>query len=233
MNKFFGTAIVAVVLAAAPLPASAGELKLSLNNGRATVIATDVPLNQILSEWARIGKTTIVNGDKLIGPPVTVVLEDVPEQEALEVLLRSASGYIVGARPEVMANASAFDRILIMPTSRAPAATAVNVAAPPRFPARPMPQQMEPDVDDDPPVEPVVLPQGEPGDAPATQPQATPGFPPQQQGAPLTAPRPGMPTAPPPGQAQPYNVPQQFPLPVQPGMRRPPRGGGGGESQQQ
>jgi hypothetical protein len=233
MKRFLGSAIMAVVLAAAPSAVSAGELKLSLNNGRATVIATDVPLNQILSEWARVGKTTIVNGDKLTGPPVTVVLEDVPEQEALAVLLRSASGYIVASRSDVVANASAFDRILIMPTSRAPAATAVNVAAPPRFPARPMPQQMEPDVDDDPPVEPVVLPQGEPGDAPATQPQSTPGIPPDQQGAPMTAPRPGMLPAPPPGQAQPYNAPQQFPLPVQPGLRRPPRGGGGGDSQQQ
>jgi hypothetical protein len=231
MKKYLGTALAAVVLAAAPFPVSAGELKLSLNNGRATVIATDVPLNQILSEWARIGKTTIVNGDKLTGPPVTVVLQDVPEREALEVLLRSASGYIVAARPEITANVSTFDRILIMPTSRAPAATAVNVAAPPRFPARPMPQQMEPDVDDDPPVEPVVIPQGEPGDAPQTQPQSTPGIPPQQEGAPLTAPRPGMLPAPPPAQAQPYNVPQQFPVPVQPGLRRPPRGGGGGDSQ--
>jgi hypothetical protein len=223
MKTHLGSAFVAVLLAAAPSAATAGELKLTLNNGRATVIATDVPLNQILSEWARIGKTTIVNGDKLTGPPLTLVLEDVPEREALEVLLRSASGYIVASRADVLANASAFDRILIMPTSRAPAATAVQVSTPPRFPARPQPQQMEPDVDDDPPVEPVMPPQGnDPG-----MPQAQPGIPTQQQGAPLTAPRPGMLPAPPAAQPSPYNAPQPFPMPQQPGTRRP---GGGGDS---
>ena len=40
----------------------------------------------------------IVNGEQLIGPPVTLELVDVPEGRALESLLRSASGYIAKPR---------------------------------------------------------------------------------------------------------------------------------------
>jgi hypothetical protein len=229
MKKYTGGAAAAFLLMAMPLAADAGELKLTLNNGRATVIATDVPVSQILAEWARVGKTTIVNSDKLTGPPVTLTLQDVPEREALAVLLRSASGYIVGARQDVMADASAFDRILIMPTSRPPAASAVNNAPAPRpFPARPAPQAIEPDVDDeDPPVGPVMGPQGQ--QPQPNMPQMQPG--PQNQpgqtqpvpgAAPMTAPRPGMPTALPPGTPSPYPT-------LPPGVRPPGGGGGGGE----
>ena len=51
-----------------PLPASAGELKLTMQNGRVTIIADNVPLRQILQEWARVGQTKIVNADKMSGP---------------------------------------------------------------------------------------------------------------------------------------------------------------------
>jgi hypothetical protein len=219
MNKIFGSAVAAALLLASPLSASAGELKLTLNNGRATLIAEDVPLRQILAEWARIGKTTIVNGDKLT-TSVTLRLEDMPERQVLEVLLRSASGYIVAARPEMLAEASAFDRILIMPTSRAPAATAANTAPQPFNSRPPAPMPIQPDVDDDPPVEPVV-PQGMPQPG---MPQAQPGMPTNQPGSqsvPQTLPRPGMPPAPA-GQPNPYGTP-----PLPPGVR-PPGGGGGG-----
>ena len=224
MKKTLGTALAAFLLVASPSAASAGELKLTLNNGRATVIATDVPLSQILAEWARVGRTTIVNGEKLTGPPVTLTLENVPEREALDVLLRSASGYIVAGRQDMVAGASAFDRILIMPTSRAPAASAINVSTPPRFPNanRPMPQPIaEPDVDEDPPVGPVMGPEGP---LPPDMPQMQPGYPPGPPNAPTTplgtAPRPGMPTAAP-GRPHPY------PTMTGPGARPP--GGGGGD----
>ena len=39
-----------------------------MQNGRVTLIADNVPLRQILPEWARVGQTKIVNGDKLSGP---------------------------------------------------------------------------------------------------------------------------------------------------------------------
>ncbi|HEX6975274.1 MAG TPA: hypothetical protein VF147_12805 [Vicinamibacterales bacterium] len=223
MQKLFRCVVLAALVAALPLPASAGDLKITLANGRATIIATDVPLRQILTEWARIGKTTIVNADKLVGPTVTLQLVDVPEAQALDTLLRSASGYVVAQRAEALPDASRFDRIMIMPTSRPPATSA---APPATFnqPARPMPQPV-PD-DDEPADAPVVVPPGmnaqpQPMNTPGMQPMATPAMPgTQPNGQPMTAPRPGMLPAPPAGQPNPYGT--------TPGVIRPPGGPGGG-----
>jgi len=119
MNKLLRlTAVVAVALGTLAGPAFAGELTFKMQNGRVTIVARDVPVRQILQEWARVGQTRIVNAEKLAGPPVTLELVDVPEAQALEVLLRSASGYMVARRPVAMAGASEFDRIMILPTSR-------------------------------------------------------------------------------------------------------------------
>ena len=116
-------------VAGSALPAAAGDLKLTLADGRATLIAQDVPLRQILAEWARIGKTNIVNGDKLTGPPITLQLVDRPEREVLEVLLRSASGYIAAQRQVTLAGASVFESVMILPTSRGPVGVASQRAA--------------------------------------------------------------------------------------------------------
>ena len=116
-----------------------------MQDGRVTLIADNVPLRQILQEWARIGQAKIVNGEKLSGPAITLQLIDVSEREALDILLRSASGYIAAPRPVALAGAAMYDRVTIMATSRPPAATANNVA-PPTFQRPPMPV----DVDDEP-----------------------------------------------------------------------------------
>jgi hypothetical protein len=231
MLKCFGCALVAAVLVV-PSPASAGELRLSIANGRVTLIAQDVPLKQILDEWGRVGQTTIVGSDKLTGANVTLELHDVAESKALETILRSASGYIAKPRNLLAGGtgSSAYDRILIMAPSRAP-------AAPPAPTANFRTQQpiMNPvPIDDD--GEPTnVLP---PGSVPYTNmpmaqpfPGQAPNIPgvtgppaqqPQQQ--PMTAPRPGMlPTPPTPNPNFPAN-PYQVPPPQQ---TRPGGGPGG------
>ena len=137
---------------AAAVPAEAGELKLTIANGRATLIAEDVPVRQILLEWARLGGTKIINGEKLVGAPVTLHIVDRPEREVLETLLRSASGYVASPRSVASAGASVFEAVMIMPTSRPPAITA---SAPPAFNQRPgfhpqpMPQPAMPIIEDD------------------------------------------------------------------------------------
>ena len=136
--------------------ATAGELSVKIANGRATIIAKDVPVRQILAEWAKVGETKILNGEKVAGGPVTLELVDVPEKEALDVLLRTAAGYITAPRPANLAGASQFDRVIVLATSRAPAAT--TSLTPPPFGNRagvqmPPPPQLPPDDDD-----------GEPGD---------------------------------------------------------------------
>src|SRR5688572_29102940 len=133
---FVAAAAVAVSLPARP--AAAGELKLTMQNGRVTIVADNVPLRQILQEWARVGQTKIVNAEKMMGPNVSLQLIDAPDKDALDVLLRSASGYIAAPRPVQLANAAIYDRVTIMPTSRAPAATASSMA-PPTFQRPPQP----------------------------------------------------------------------------------------------
>jgi len=216
MRNFTGR-IVAIALisgASTAATAAAGDLKLTIGNGRATLVAQDVPLRQILAEWARLGQTTIVNGDKLSGPALTLQLVDRPEREVLEVLLRSASGYIAAQRPVEIANASMFDRVMILPTSRGPVGVAAAPPPPfgrqnPNMPPMNVPPQMQmppPVEDDDEPLE----------NAPMNQPmvnQPGPPFPnvpaqgPGQQPPVLTSPRPGMLPAPPGGQPQtPYGA---------------------------
>jgi hypothetical protein len=122
MNKRLAPAFVIPLLLAVSHPAPAGELKLTFADGRVSLVAEDVPVAQILREWARLGGTKIVNLEKLAGGPVTLQFADVPEGQALETLLRAVSGYIVAPRAQAAAGQSMYDRILILAISNAPAA---------------------------------------------------------------------------------------------------------------
>ena len=58
--------------------AGAGELRLSIQNGRVSLSARDVTLRQILVEWERVGGTRIVNRDRVPGALLTIEFVDVP-----------------------------------------------------------------------------------------------------------------------------------------------------------
>lgn len=118
---------------AATLPASA-EVQLAMQDGRVTIVAKDATLRQILSEWARVGQTKVINIERVGGTPMTLQLTNVPEQEALDVLLRSVSGYLAAPRAASAPNLSRFDRILVMPTSVAPRVVAAPAALAPAQP---------------------------------------------------------------------------------------------------
>jgi hypothetical protein len=211
-----------------PAAAAAGDLRLSIANGRVTIVAQDVSVRQILDEWGRVGQTKVVGAERLTGPSVTLELNDVPEGRALETLLRSASGYIAKPRSGTV-GASSFDRILIMPASRPPAMS----AAAPTFNPRPQPQPVMPNVVIDDDGEPNgVMPPGMP-----PPPQQFPGQPPMQPGmqpgqavpAMPTLTRPGM--LPPPAPnvpGNPYQANPQQPNPQQPIIRPPGVPGPGG-----
>jgi hypothetical protein len=105
------------------LPAEA-QLTLSISNGRVSLDAKSVPTRQILAEWARIGGTKIVGGEKITGAPLTLKLVDMPEKQALEIILRNVAGFMAAPRQASAApGESTYDRILIMATSSAPATT--------------------------------------------------------------------------------------------------------------
>jgi hypothetical protein len=243
MKTLLRSVLAAVLICGVAAPVFAGDLKLTLQNGRATVIAQDVPLRQILEEWARVGGTRIMNADKVAGAPVTLQLVNVPEAQALDTLLRSVAGYMAAPRPAGVMGASVFDRIMILPTSHAPAATA-SVAPPPfqRMQPQPQPQpQPMPEDDDDEPVNvPSPMPMPNPNVAnpavspyPGAQPNPNPQVPvgpfPGPQAMPAQQPQPGqaMPvTSPRPGAIPVPQNPNGVPNPYQPSVVRPVGPGG-------
>jgi len=207
--------------------------------GRVSIVAKDATVRQILTEWARVGQTKIVNVERIPGGPVTLELSNVPEAQALDVLLRALSGYITAMRPVEAANLSQFDRIIIMPTLASARPAPSSAPPPPVFQQTPQFNQQPIAGDDEPddqrptqvaPMPPnrgpvfntfpqpqVVNPQagapvGFPGQAPVN------GFP-QQGAAPPTPVNSAVPTAPFGGVAVPGMVAPA--PPPQPGQLQP------------
>ena len=229
MQKIFRCAFAVALASVFASPAVAGEVKVTLNQGLVTIIADDAPVSRILAEWARVGQTKIVNGEKMM-TVVSLQLVDIPERKALDILLRSASGYMAAERPAPLQGASAFDRIMILPFSRPPAASAIpgNSSMPQPFQAGPRPQPMMPQPQDD-DGQPVMPPgMGPQTNQPAAQTSPMPGMLPPTGTNPATGqpqqtlPRPGFLPAPPGAP----NQPVPFGSPAVPG--KPPGGGGGG-----
>jgi len=120
----------ALVGIAAVAPAQVLPLQLQISNGRVTLHAQNVPVRAILAEWTKVGGTRIMNGDSVTGAPLTLDLQSVPERQALDIILRGVSGYVLAARQpgtpnvdvngRVIAGVSMYDRIMILPTSVAP-----------------------------------------------------------------------------------------------------------------
>jgi hypothetical protein len=207
--------VAAAALVAAPARA---DVRVTLQNGTVSVSATDATIRQILTEWARVGQTRIVNIERLGGGPLTIELANVPEADALDTLLRTVSGYLAAPRATATANASQYDRIFILPTSvgtppRAAAAAPAVAFTPPPFTPPPADAQ---DANDDAPPRggPPVPPNAVRGPAFNTFPQ--PAVPqreePQQTQQPQTYPAPTAPV----GVATPGMV---VPAPPQPGQQ--------------
>jgi hypothetical protein len=122
-------------------PAAYAEVQVTMHDGRVSVVAKDATLRQIMMEWARVGETKVINVERIPGGPLTLELRDVPEDKALDVLMRSLSGYLAAPRAVPASNLSRFDRIVVMPTiAAARQATAATAAAtPPVFQQAPVP----------------------------------------------------------------------------------------------
>jgi len=216
--------LVGVGLLIAAWPASA-EVQLTMTAGRVSLSAKNATVSQILAEWAKVGQTKIINAERVGGGPMTLELTDVPEVEAIEILLRSAGGYVLAPRRAAAANASRYDRILILPPSvNVPAPSrVVSAPAQPRPFAQPQPGQIA--------FQPAADANDDPADRPAAPPIQNPR-PPVFNTFPQAAPRRVESTTPPapatsitapvgvavPGMAVP--VPQP---PGQPGVVQPPQ----------
>jgi hypothetical protein len=133
--------IAALVIAAAPPLAGSATVQVAMHDGLVSVIARDATLGEILDAWGRVGQTTIINAEKVVGAPLTVQFADVPEERALDVLLRSIGGYLAVARSVARPGASRFDRIIVLPASVWESPTVRQVAptlSPPVLPPRQM-----------------------------------------------------------------------------------------------
>ncbi|HEX3645474.1 MAG TPA: hypothetical protein VHT95_07690 [Vicinamibacterales bacterium] len=240
------TALIAVAACLLAASTASAEVQLTMLNGRVSLVAKDATVRQILTEWARVGQTKIVNMERVPGGPITLELNNVTEAQALDVLLRALTGYITAPRPVEVANLSHFDRIIIMPTLAA-ARPATASAPPPVFQQTPQftpPPVADDDADDQRPAPNVPVPGAPRGPVFNTFPQPQspnpqvpqPGMPMPQQ-APIgqqtpggqssptpTVPYggvavPGMVAPPQPGQSQSPSAPGQQPA------RRPGPGG--------
>ena len=224
MFRGLGLILISSLLLSHSVWAAPAAVEITMRGGLVSVVATDATLPEILAEWSRVGGTTIVNAEKIQTGRVTLELKDVPEKEALAILLRPISGYLaVQRRPDSPA-VSNFDRILILPAAATPTASVVRTAPQPMFQPPPAPtsaptvggvtrilgpggEPVPDDQDGAPPFIPVRAPQGysrgdEPGNAPP-QPGATPP-------APVGTRAPGM------------IVPAPAPAPSQPPQQAPP-----------
>jgi hypothetical protein len=223
------TTLIGVAAWLLAVSTASADVQLTMQNGRVTLVAKDATVRQILAEWARVGHTKIVNLEAVPGGPITLELNNVTEAQALDVLLRSLSGYIAAPRAVEVANFSQLDRIIIMPTLAA-ARPAVSSPPAPVFQQTPQFFPAADEADDERPGPNVPAPGGPRGPVFNTFPQpqtANPQIP--QPGMPSQFPagQPGMPSQFPVGQPAPSSQPSPTPVApyggvAVPGMVAPP-----------
>jgi hypothetical protein len=86
-------------------------------DGHVSLSAHGVTVQQVLHEWERVGRTQVDHPEAVPATLLDIDLSDVPEEEALGVLLRSAGGFMVMPAPAPSQTTSQFGRIVIVPPS--------------------------------------------------------------------------------------------------------------------
>jgi hypothetical protein len=187
-----------------PAPGGPPPRKLELsfdNQGRVTIVASQVTVSEILAEWGRKGGTKIQGADRLTGGVIQIpmMFDNRPELEVIEALTRQAAGVSVAPRRVGSPGASRFESIYIVATSAASASSPYPSA--PYGGSAPPPVRGFPDDE----VPPVTAPGArDPQQQPGQQPGARPA-PSSPSGSPVivpvvpVVPVGGTPTAPPPG----------------------------------
>ena len=126
MLKHILPALAAVALSASSVTAQTATpgVSLVIREGKVTLKAEQASLRQILAEWERQGQVKVVGADKLAGAPVTLTLVDVPEKQALEIVMRGVPGYMaidrVAQAETAPAGPSRYDRVVVMARASTP-----------------------------------------------------------------------------------------------------------------
>ena len=130
--------------------ATAQTLSLKVDDGVVTLQATDVTVDDILARWSKITGLTVVSQDgRGSRVPVTLHVSGVSEREALGLVLRDLSGYIMGERQDPQTGAIRIDRLVILTDS----AAKPSDAGPPARRQPPPAAQAPPDQGEDVPRE--------------------------------------------------------------------------------
>lgn len=128
-------------LLAAGNAAAQEQLSLNIDHGLVTLDAENVTVDQVLARWIQTTGLSVVSksgqGSKT---PVSLHVQGVPEREALRMVLRDLSGYIMGERVEPGTGLVKVDRLVILtqsaprpsdvlpPSMRVPPAPVVDIA---------------------------------------------------------------------------------------------------------
>jgi hypothetical protein len=158
MRNILSVATLLTLLSGLPSDAAGQILSFEIRDGLVTLDARNVSVWEILQRWATVGDVTFVDGERMPPTPVTLVLTGVSETDALRILLRDASGYIVGRRETPNAASSSIDRVLIVATSTAPRPAAAAPTRPGRFAGATPTPQGQPDDEIADPIDPFQFP---------------------------------------------------------------------------
>jgi hypothetical protein len=117
--------------------AAAQKLSLQVDKGLVTLDAENVTVDEVLARWSQAtGLTVISKSGEGSDIPVSLHLEGVAEREALRMVLRDLSGYIMGERRDPNTGEITIDRVMILPQSAAQAGPADTRPRRPFVPAR-------------------------------------------------------------------------------------------------
>jgi hypothetical protein len=122
--------VAALLVATAGSSPAQSTVSIKFDNGNVTLIAQNAPVRTILAEWARVGGSKILNGDRVGGQPLSIRIENEPERKALAILLRNVSGYVAASRPMPASGVSSRDRIHVLPAPPPVQSTVTSVAQP-------------------------------------------------------------------------------------------------------
>ncbi|HUR33021.1 MAG TPA: hypothetical protein VM032_04450 [Vicinamibacterales bacterium] len=120
--------VMLTVVAIVQVTLHADTVQLSFRDGRLSLVATNATPSQIFAAWSRAGGVLVVNAERMPATPVTLRLDNITEEQALDTLLRPVSGYLAQRRAVPRPDGSAFDRIVIFasPSMAQPVPAAVN-----------------------------------------------------------------------------------------------------------
>ena len=98
--------------------AAAQKLALRIEQGLVTLDAENVPVDEILARWIQAtGLSVVSKSGQGSDVPVSLHLAGVPERDALKMVLRDLSGYIMGEHVDQGTGVVKVDRLVILTES--------------------------------------------------------------------------------------------------------------------